>query len=100
MGLVSADNTLLWVSNFGSDAVAVYAIDDGKIDSVVRTGVGPSALAFTSAGHLLLAADARSGDVSLVRTQAHNVYAGRSLFTLLPAGPQPGALVVKSFLLK
>jgi len=99
-GLVSADNTTLWISNFGSDTITAYAIDDGKINSVVRTGMAPTALAFTSAGHLLLATDSRSGDVSVIRTQAHDQYTGRSLFTLLPAGPQPGAIAVKSFLLK
>jgi DNA-binding beta-propeller fold protein YncE len=99
-GLVSDDDSTLWVSNFGSDAVTAYSIDDGRIDSVVRTGAAPTALAFTSAGHLLLATDSRSGDVSLVRTQAHDQYATRSLFTLLPSGPQPGAIAVKSFLLK
>jgi len=99
-GIVSADNATLWVSNFGSDTITAYSIDDGKIDTVVRAGSAPSSLAFTSAGHLLMATDAHSGDVALIRTKAHDSFTGRSLFTLLPAGAQPGAIAVKSFLLK
>jgi YVTN family beta-propeller protein len=99
-GIVSSDDSTLWVSNFGSDAVTAYVIDDGKIDTSIRTGSAPTAMAFTSKGHLLMAIDSHSGDVSIIRTVAHDQYTGRSLLTLLPAGAQPSAVAVKSFLLK
>ena len=69
----------------------------------VRVGGGPDALAFSSDGFLLLAADARSGDVSVVRTQSYAsngaVRIG-TLFTMLPAGKRPSAIAIKSFRLR
>jgi DNA-binding beta-propeller fold protein YncE len=93
-GLVTSDNSLLYVGNLHSQEVTVYAIDDGKRRGSIHVGDGPSALAFSTAGHLMFVADARSGDVAVVRT------ASRSLFTILPAGRNPGAIAVKGFKLQ
>jgi YVTN family beta-propeller protein len=90
-GLVTSDNSLLYVGNLHSQEVTVYAIDDGKRRGSIHVGDGPSALAFSTAGHLLFVVDARSGDVAVVRT------ASRSLFTILPTGRNPGAVAVKAF---
>lgn len=90
-GLVSADNSLLYVANFNSQYVTVYSIEDGKRVGGIHVGDGPSALALSSAGHLLLVVDARSGDVAVVRTGS------RLLFTLLSTGRNPNAIVVKAF---
>jgi DNA-binding beta-propeller fold protein YncE len=91
-GLVSRDNSLLYVANLRSQEVTVYSIDDGKrMSPGIHVGDGPSAMAFSTAGHLLFVVDARSGDVAVVRT------ASQSLFTLLPAGRGPNAIAVKSF---
>jgi DNA-binding beta-propeller fold protein YncE len=90
-GLVSADNSLLYVANLHSQYVAIYSIDDGKRIASVRVGDGPSALAFSTAGHLLFAVDTRSDDVAVVRASS------RSLFTFLPAGRAPNAIAIKSF---
>ena len=90
-GLVSRDNSLLYVANDRSQEVTVYSIDDGKRIGSISVGDGPAALAFSSAGHLLFVADRRSGDVAVVRT------ASQSLFTLLPTGNDPNAIVDKSF---
>jgi YVTN family beta-propeller protein len=100
-GIVSADNSLLWISDFNADSIGVYSIDDGTlIKPSVRVGSGPDALAFSSDGFLLLAVDAHSGDVSVVRTQSYAsngaVRIG-TLFTMLPAGKRPNAIAVKSF---
>jgi YVTN family beta-propeller protein len=92
-GLVSGDNGALWVADFGADSLSLYSIDDGKLASSLRTGSAPDALAFSADEHLLLAADARSGDVSVIRTQSK---LGPSLFTILPAGASPNAIVVKA----
>jgi YVTN family beta-propeller protein len=91
--VVSADNTTLWVSNFGADSVSLYSIDDGHLVTAVRTGSAPDAIAFSVDEHLLLAADAHSGDVAVIRTQGNPL---PTLFTTLPAGPSPNAIVVKS----
>jgi YVTN family beta-propeller protein len=93
-GLVSRDNALLYVANLHSQEVTVYSIDDGKRVGAVHVGDGPAALEFSAAGHLLFVADSRSGDVAVVRT------ASRSLFTLLPAGREPNAIVDKAFTVK
>ena len=98
--LVSADNALLWVANQDADTVAVYSIDDGKLINTVHVGSGPASLAFSADGHLLLAADERSGDVSVIRTfsrDLHREAVNGTLFTLLPAGNHPVAIVDKAF---
>src|SRR5208282_2721508 len=93
--LVSRDNALLYVSNFRSQEVTLYAIDEGRrvggVHGSVHVGDGPSALALSMQGHLLFVVDTRSGDVAVVRTSTP------SLFTLLPAGRAPNAIAVKAF---
>ena len=91
--VVSADNGTLWVSNFGGDSLNLWNIDDGRPDGGVRTGQAPDALAFSADQHLLLAADAHSGDVAVIRTVDKN---GPALFTILPAGGSPNAIAVKA----
>ena len=101
-GIVSADNTTLWVSNFDADTIGVYGIDDGKRIGAVHVGDGPDALAFSAAGHLLFAVNARSGGVSVVRTLSYSPRGIREigeLFTMLPAEQHPNAIAVKAFLL-
>jgi YVTN family beta-propeller protein len=96
-GLVSADNSLLYVSDFGSGRVGIYSIDDGKlIEAGVRVGEGPDALAFSSSGRFLLVANAQSGDIAVVRTGSSPA----SLLTLFPAGRSPNDVVVKAFLVR
>jgi DNA-binding beta-propeller fold protein YncE len=100
-GLVSADNALLYVGNLHSDYVTVYSIEDGKRVDSIHVGDGPSALAFSSAGHLLFVVDARSGDVAVVRTLncavSTTLRTGCQMFTMLPAGRGPNAIAVKAF---
>lgn len=91
-GIVNQDNSLLYESNFRSQEISIYSIDDGKrVGRSIHVGDGPDALAFSSAGHLLFAVDARSSDVAVIRTSS------RSLFTLLPTGHQPNSIAVKAF---
>jgi YVTN family beta-propeller protein len=97
-GLVSADNSLLYESNFSSQEISIYSIDDGKRvgpgatgTGSIHVGDGPDALAFSAKGHLLFAVDARSRDVAAIRTST------QSLFTLLPTGLQPNAIAIKAF---
>jgi YVTN family beta-propeller protein len=92
-GIVSSDNSTLWVANFGADLISIYSIDDGKLVATVHTGSAPEALAFSADEHLLLATDAHSGDVSVIRTQGKQ---GAALFTILPAGSSPNAIAVKA----
>lgn len=92
--LVSKDNSTLWISDFGSDAVSLYAIDDGRIEASVRTGSRPDAMALSADERLLLVADSGSADVAVIRT---NSAGGPTLFTLLPAGPQPNDVVTLAF---
>jgi YVTN family beta-propeller protein len=93
-GVVGSDNSTLWVANFGADSIALYSIDDGHLEPRgVRTGSAPVALAFSEDEHLLLAADAHSGDVAVIRTEGKE---GPALFTILPAGSSPNAIAVKA----
>ena len=99
-GVVTADNSLLWVANQAADTIAVYSIDDGKLIHTVHVGAGPGPMTFSADGHLLLAADTRSGDVSVLRAFSRNLHREPvygTLFTLLPAGSSPSAIVDKAF---
>lgn len=89
--VVSRDNSWLYVANLRSQEVTVYSIDDAKRIGGLHVGDGPSALEFSAAGHLLFVVDTRSGDVAVVRTST------QSLFTLLPTGREPNAVVDKAF---
>ena len=96
-GLVSADNSLLYVSDFSAGRVVIYSIDDGKlVPPGVRVGEGPDALAFSASGRMLLVANAQSGDIAAVRLDANTA----SLLTLFPAGRSPNDIVVKAFLVR
>jgi YVTN family beta-propeller protein len=93
-GIVSRDNGTLWVATFGADSIALYSIDDGRVLPIgIHTGSAPDALAFSEDEHLLLAADAHSGDVAIVRTEGKD---GPALFTILPAGISPNAIAIKA----
>jgi YVTN family beta-propeller protein len=92
-GVVSADNAALWISNSGADSLSLYSIEDGRLLSSIHTGDAPDALAFSDDEHLLLAADSKSGDVAVIRTASR---LGPALFTMLPAGGSPVAIVVKA----
>jgi YVTN family beta-propeller protein len=93
-GIVDADNSTLWVSIFGSNSINLWSIDDAREVGSVGTGRAPDAVAFSADQHLLLAADAQSGDVSVIRTSDKNGNA--TLFTILPAGRSPNAIAVKA----
>jgi YVTN family beta-propeller protein len=99
-GLVSRDNSLLYVANQQSPYVTVYSIDDGKRLGSIHVGDGPTAMAFSSAGHLLFVVDSRSNDVAVVRTASKSEHGQIPLFTMLPAGRNPGTIVVRAFKVK
>ena len=93
--IVSADGAALWVANTGADTLSLYSIEDGKLLSSLHTGSSPGALAFSAdkEQRLLLVADEKSGDISLIRTASK---LGPALFTILPAGDTPTALAVQA----
>jgi YVTN family beta-propeller protein len=93
-GIVDAEDSTLWVSNFGSDSINLWSIDDSLAIGSVYTGHAPDALAFSHDEHLLLAADAHSGDVSVIRTVDRT--GSPALLTILPAGGSPNDIVVKA----
>lgn len=92
-GVATADNSMLYVSDFDADSLGVYSIDDGELLSVQpRTGDGPESMAFSKAGNLLFVLDARSGDVAVIRASSN------SLLTMFPVGARPNDIAVKAFL--
>jgi YVTN family beta-propeller protein len=102
--VATADNSMLWISDFNADSVGAYSIDDGRlIKPTIHVGGGPDALALSADGFLLLAVDAQSGDVSAVRTRSYTSSGAiriGSLFTMLPAGNRPSSIAVKAFKVK
>ncbi len=96
-GIVSADNSTLWVSNFGAESVSLYSIDEGRMTNSIHTGPQPDAMAMSPQQPVLLVADAKSGDVALIRTRDNN---GPELLTMMPAGAQPNAIAIKAFTLR
>jgi YVTN family beta-propeller protein len=98
---VTSDNSLLYVSNFGSDNVSVYAIDEGRVIDSVPVGSRPDGLALTPNEDHLLVVDTKSGDVAVVRTvktsDNSKISAARALVTVIPVGDQPNDIVVKAF---
>lgn len=99
-GVVTADNSILWESNFGDNTVGAYSIDDGTRINTIQVGEGPGPLALASGGFLLLAVDRTAGDVSVLRTVSYTpkgVPVTGSLFTVMAAGREPNAIAVKSF---
>ncbi len=68
MESLPATTPLSAVADFASDLISIYSIDDGQLVTTIHTGSSPDALAFSADEHILLAADARSGDVSVIRT--------------------------------
>lgn len=92
-GVATADNSMLYVSDFDADSLGIYSIDDGDLLSVApRTGDGPESMAFSKAGNFLFVVDTRSGDVAVIRTSTN------SLLTLFPVGAKPNDIAVKAFL--
>ena len=91
-GIATADNSLLYVSDFDADSLGVYSIDDGELLPVApRTGDGPESMAFSKAGNLLFVVDARSGDVAVIRTSTN------SLLNMFPVGAKPNDIADKAF---
>ena len=101
-GVVSADNSRLYVSNFGSDAVAVYDIDMGKVIASLPVGSAPDGLALSQSQNYLLVLDTQSGDATVIqKRKPRKLEPGEyGLLTMIPAGAQPNNVVVKAFMLK
>jgi YVTN family beta-propeller protein len=99
--VVSDDNSRLYVSNFGSDAVAIYDIDMGKILASLPVGTQPDGLALSESQNYLLVLDSQSGDVTVIqKRRPRKLEPGEyGLLTMIPAGVQPNNVVVKSFML-
>jgi YVTN family beta-propeller protein len=101
--VVSADNSRLYVSNFGSNTIAVYDIDLGKMIATLPVGSHPDGLALSQSQNYLLVLDSESGDVTVIqkRTPKKKFEPGEySLLTMIPVGIQPNNIVVKSFTVK
>jgi len=100
-GVISADNSRLYISNFGSNNIAVYDIDLGKIIAYFPVGTHPDALALSENQNYLLVLDSGSGDLAVIqkRTPKKKFEPSEySLLTIIPVGMGPNQIVVKSFL--
>ncbi len=100
--MIALDNSRLYVSNFGSNNVAVYDIDLGKIVAYLPVGAHPDGIALSSNQSYLLVLDSGSGDVAVIqkRTPKKKFEPSEySLVTIIPVGMKPHQIVVKAFLL-
>jgi len=99
--VVSADNSRVYVSNFGSNSVAVYDIDIGKVIAVLPVGSRPDGLALSQSQNYLLVLNSQSGDVTVIqKRKARKLEPTEySLLTMIPVGVQPNNIVVKSFVI-
>jgi YVTN family beta-propeller protein len=100
-GVVSRDNSRLYVSNFGSNNIAVYDIDLGKVIDNLPVGTHPDGLALSQNQNYLLVLDSGSGDLAVIQKRQPNKKfepSEYSLLTIIPVGMQPNQIVVKSFL--
>ena len=99
-GVVSADSSRLYVSNFGSNAVAVYDMDNGKVIASVSVGSRPDGLALSNSENYVLVLNSQSGDVAVIqkRTATKRDPNEYSLLTMIAVGVQPNNIAVKSFL--
>jgi YVTN family beta-propeller protein len=97
---VSPDNSLLYVTNFGSNSVAVYSIDNGRRTSSVPVGNHPDGIALSPNQFMLLVVNTASGDLTVLSLIDHK---GRpqpeapTLETMIPLGKDPRAIAVKAF---
>ena len=99
-GVVSLDNSRLYISNFGSNNIAVYDIDLGRIIAYLPVGTHPDALTLSQNQNYLLVLDSGSGDLVVIqkRTPKKKFEPSEySLLTIIPVGMQPNQIVVKSF---
>jgi YVTN family beta-propeller protein len=102
-GIVSPDNSTLYVSNFGSNSISIFSIDNSKLQTTIGVGAGPEAVAFSPNQMFLLVVDALGGDVAAVRVTEHRygkITSPAALYTTIPVGAQPHDIVVKAFMLK
>ena len=99
-GVVTLDNSRLYISNFGSNSVAVYDIDMGRRIFSLTVGSRPDGLALTPDQNYLLVLDTQSGDVTVIQKRKPRKLEPTeySLLTLIPVGVQPNAIVVKAFM--
>jgi len=100
-GVITLDNSRLYVSNFGSDSVAVYDIDLGQRITTMPVGSRPDAMALSPDQNYLLVLDTQSGDVTVIQKRKPRKLEPTeySLLTMIPVGVQPNNIVVKSFVL-
>jgi len=95
-GVVTLDNSRLYVTNFGSNSVAVYDIDMGRRIATLTVGSRPDGLALTPDQNYLLVLDTQSGDVTVIQKRKPRKLEPTeySLLTLIPVGMQPNAIFV------
>jgi YVTN family beta-propeller protein len=98
--VVSADSSLLFVSNMASDTIAVFDINTRKMLAGINVGDAPDALALSPRETMLFVCDSSSGDSAVLRLDARmdKKQANKPpfrLFTQIPTGVQPRSVVMK-----
>jgi DNA-binding beta-propeller fold protein YncE len=66
-GVVSLDNSRLYISNFGSNNIAVYDIDLGKVIAYLPVVTHTDTLALSQNQNYLLVLDSGTGDLAVIQ---------------------------------
>ena len=99
-GVVTTDNSRLYVSNFGSNTVRFTTSTWERSWPTLPVGGHPDAVALSQSQNYLLVVNSGSGDVTVIqkRTPKKKFEPGEySLLTMIPVGIQPNNIVVKAF---
>jgi DNA-binding beta-propeller fold protein YncE len=100
-GILSADSSLLYVTDVSASRVTavdinnrhvIRTVNDGR-ELLISVGQSPDAIRFDPAENLLLVVNRGSGDLSVIRARLEN----QSLLTMIPVGDHPQELAVKLF---
>ena len=92
-GIVSRDNSDLWISNFGADSISLYSIDDGRVTPASTPAPGPTP---SPSPPTSTSSSSPTPAPATSPSSARKSKDGPALFTMLPAGSKPNAIVIKA----
>jgi DNA-binding beta-propeller fold protein YncE len=90
----------LYETNFGSNNVAVYDIDIGRVVASFAVGNRPDGIALSQNEAYVLVLNSDSGDMAVLqkKTPTRKDPGEYSLLLMVQVGLQPNNIVVKSFM--
>jgi YVTN family beta-propeller protein len=93
-GVISRDAQRLYIANYGSNSVSVLEPPTRQVLASVPVGVHPETIYLSPDNVYLFVLNSGSNDVSVLRT-GFITSGNNSLFTVVPTGANPSAVVIK-----